>query len=66
MWTFLWLAVTTGCGWAIGVYGPFDAIHPYIGSGIGFVVGGVLRLMVAIGGGEAIEAVGDVVGAIFD
>lgn len=71
MWTTIWLTVTTLIGYGIGdYYFLVDNVYAgWIGAGIGFGIGGFIRLMIAAGG-EGIEGIfeiiGGVIGAILD
>lgn len=63
MGTLIWLVITTAIGWAIGKYVP-EVPAPILGAVTGFVVGVVLRVLVATGSGAA-GSIDDVID-IFD
>ena len=52
MGTIIWLLLTTGIGYFVGVHW-FEA--PYIGAGIGFLIGLCLR----VGASDALGDIGD-------
>lgn len=75
MGTFIWIVATTLIGYVIGHYGlpemAAEVQHlDLIASSIGFGVGVISRIIVAIGGADGISAffeiIGDIGGSLLD